>query len=192
MAKSAPIKDHFMNNNVKLFNSTQNDICNVCESTTTCAKNNHCSKKINIKKVGYCLYYRENKITEYELLTAYNPHFINTKVKGIRLQIEAMYYLNISHSTASDVLGFVTVSYPLEKLVMHILDEKAKLNRYIKRSSKKLALFKEVVKEYTPSEQKEIMYYVRSNGVAVDSELINRLRCDLYKAIHSHKVGVKA
>ena len=34
------------------------------------------------------------------------------------------------------------------------------------------------------------MYYIRSNG-AVDSELINRLRCDLYKAIHSHKVGVK-
>lgn len=39
--------------------------------------------------------------------------------------------------------------------------------------------------------KKEIMYYIRSNGAAVDSELINRLRCDLYKAIHSHKVGVK-
>ncbi|MCQ8157354.1 pathogenicity island protein [Staphylococcus epidermidis] len=190
MAKSAPIKDHFTNNDVKSFNSTQNDICNVCESTTTCAKNNHCSKKINIKKLGYCLYYRENKITEYELLTAYNPHFINTKVKGIRLQIESMYYLNISHSTASDVLGFVTVSYPLEKLVMHILDEKAKLNGYIKRSSRKLAILKHIVKGYAPLEQKEVMFYLRSNGNSADGNLIERLRRDIYQATHSYKTEV--
>ncbi|MCH4336742.1 pathogenicity island protein [Staphylococcus haemolyticus] len=146
---------------------------------------------MNIKRMKHCLYYREAKITEYALLTEFSPQFINSKIKGIKLQIEAMYYLNISHSSSSDVFGFVSVSYPLEKLVIHILEEKAKLNSYIKRSSKKLALFKEVVKRYTPSEQKEIMYYIRSNGAAVDSELINRLRCDLYKAIHSHKVGVK-
>lgn len=79
---------------------------------------------MNIKRVKHCLYYREAKITEYALLTEFSPKFINSKIKGIKLQIEAM-------------------------------------------------------------------YYIRSNGAAVDSELINRLRCDLYKAIHSHKVGVK-
>ncbi|MBI5973421.1 pathogenicity island protein [Staphylococcus caledonicus] len=140
---------------------------------------------MNIKRVKHCLYYREAKITEYALLTEFSPQFINTKIKGIRLQIEAMYYLNISHSSSNE-FGFVSVSYPLEKLVIHILEEKAKLNAYIKRSSKKLALFKEVVKGYTSSEQKEIMYYIRSNGVVVNNELINRLRSDLYKATYSY------
>ncbi|MGA4514660.1 pathogenicity island protein [Staphylococcus caledonicus] len=140
---------------------------------------------MNIKRVKHFLYYREAKITEYALLTEFSPQFINTKIKGIRLQIEAMYYLNISHSSSNE-FGFVSVSYPLEKLVIHILEEKAKLNAYIKRSSKKLALFKEVVKGYTSSEQKEIMYYIRSNGVVVNNELINRLRSDLYKATYSY------
>lgn len=140
---------------------------------------------MNIKRVKHCLYYREAKITEYALLTEFSPQFINTKIKGIRLQIEAMYYLNISHSSSNE-FGFVSVSYPLEKLVIHILEEKAKLNAYIKRSSKKLSLFKEVVKGYTSSEQKEIMYYIRSNGVVVNNELINRLRSDLYKATYSY------
>ena len=51
---------------------------------------------MNIKRVKHCLYYREAKITEYALLTEFSPQFINSKIKGIKLQIEAMYYLNIS------------------------------------------------------------------------------------------------
>jgi hypothetical protein len=50
---------------------------------------------MNIKRVKHCLYYREAKITEYALLTEFSPQFINSKIKGIKLQIEAMYYLNI-------------------------------------------------------------------------------------------------
>ena len=145
---------------------------------------------MNIKRVKHCLYYREAKITEYALLTEFSPQFINSKIKGIKLQIEAMYYLNISHSSSSDVFGFVSVSYPLEKLVIHILEEKAKLNAYIKRSTRKLALFKEVVKGYTPSEQKDIMYYMQSNGSVIDYDLIERLQRDLYKLKHSNKQKV--
>ena len=146
---------------------------------------------MNLKRVNYSLSYYETKISEYTLLTEYNPKFINTKIKAITTQIEMMYHLNISHMTTSDVHGVVSISYPLEKLVINIIDEKEKLQRFKTKSNRNMQQLKQIIKKYTPSEQKEIMYYIRSNGAAVDSELINRLRCDLYKAIHSHKVGVK-
>ena len=37
---------------------------------------------MNLKRVKYPLIYHENKISEYTLLTEYNPKFINTKIKG--------------------------------------------------------------------------------------------------------------
>ena len=89
---------------------------------------------MNLKRVNYSLTYHETKISEYALLTEYNPKFINTKIKAITTQIEMMYHLNISHMTTSDVHGVVSISYPLEKLVINIIDEKrsyivSKLNR---------------------------------------------------------------
>ena len=51
---------------------------------------------MNPKRVKYPLIYHENKISEYTLLTEYNPKFINTKIKAITMQIEMMYHLNIS------------------------------------------------------------------------------------------------
>ena len=69
---------------------------------------------MNLKRVKYPLIYHENKISEYTLLTEYNPKFINTKIKAITMQIEMMYHLNISHMTTSEVHGVITISYPLE------------------------------------------------------------------------------
>ena len=76
---------------------------------------------MNLKRVKYPLIYHENKISEYTLLTEYNPKFINTKIKAITMQIEMMYHLNISHMTTSDVHGVITISYPLDKLLSDIL-----------------------------------------------------------------------
>lgn len=47
---------------------------------------------------------------------------------------------------------------------------------------------KQVIKSYTPSEQKEIMYYMQSNGSTIDYSLIERLQRDLYA--YKHKVSV--
>ena len=69
-------------------------------------------------------YYPAEKITEYELLTAYNPMFINRKIKAIEEQIDAMYHLNVSHTVCDDVMGVISVSYPLEKLVLWIVEKK--------------------------------------------------------------------
>ena len=143
---------------------------------------------MNLRRVKYPLIYHENKISEYTLLTEYNPKFINTKIKTITIQIEMMYHLNISHMTTNDVHGVVSISYPLEKLVIDIIGEKEKLKRFKTKANRNMQQLKQVIKSYTPSEQKEIMYYMQSNGSVIDYDLIERLQRDLYT--YKHKVSV--
>ena len=38
---------------------------------------------MNLRRVNYSLSYYETKISEYTLLTEYNPKFINTKIKAL-------------------------------------------------------------------------------------------------------------
>ena len=143
---------------------------------------------MNLKRVNYSLSYYETKISEYTLLTEYNPKFINTKIKAITTQIEMMYHLNISHMATNDVHGVVSISYPLEKLVIDIISEKEKLKHFKMKSNKNMQQLKQVIKQYTPNEQKEIMYYMQSNGSTIDYSLIERLQRDLYA--YKHRVSV--
>ena len=143
---------------------------------------------MNLRRVKYPLIYHENKISEYTLLTEYNPKFINTKIKAITMQIEMMYHLNISHMTTNDVHGIVSISYPLEKLVIDIIGEKEKLKHFKIKSNRNMQQLKQVIKQYTPNEQKEIMYYMQSNGSTIDYSLIERLQRDLYT--YKNKVSV--
>lgn len=132
------------------------------------------------------LYKEEMKITEYELLTSYNPQFINSKIRAIQEQIDAMYHLNTSHMMCDDVAGVITVSYPLEKLVIWIIDQKEELNRFKNSSTKKLNLLKKIIHNYTPKEQQEVMRYFKSNGSNKPFKTIDKLQEDLYK-VHHHK-----
>ncbi|MCH4533519.1 MULTISPECIES: pathogenicity island protein [Staphylococcus] len=143
---------------------------------------------MNLKRINYSLSYYETKISEYTLLTEYNPKFINTKIKAITTQIEMMYHLNISHMATNDVHGVVSISYPLEKLVIDIISEKEKLKHFKMKSNKNMQQLKQVIKQYTPNEQKEIMYYMQSNGSTIDYSLIERLQRDLYA--YKHRVSV--
>lgn len=131
------------------------------------------------------LYKEEMKITEYELLTSYNPQFINSKIRAIQEQIDAMYHLNTSHMMCDDVAGVITVSYPLEKLVIWIIDQKEELNRFKTNSTKKLNLLKKLISNYTPKEQQEVMRYFKSNGSNKPIKTIDKLQVDLYK-VHHH------
>ena len=99
-----------------------------------------------------------------------------------------MYHLNISHMTTNDVYGVVSISYPLEKLVIDIIGEKEKLKHFKTKSNRNMQQLKQVIKQYTPNEQKEIMYYMQSNGSTIDYSLIERLQRDLYA--YKHKVSV--
>ncbi|MCD8849025.1 pathogenicity island protein [Staphylococcus arlettae] len=131
-------------------------------------------------------YYEEKKITEYELLTHYNPQFINSKIRAIQEQIDAMYHLNVSHIVCDDVMGVISVSYPLEKLVLWIIDQKEELNRFKNSSTKKLNLLKKIIRNYTVKEQQEVMRYFKSNGSNKPFKTIDKLQEDLYK-VHHHK-----
>ncbi|MBO3075398.1 pathogenicity island protein [Staphylococcus xylosus] len=132
------------------------------------------------------LYKEEMKITEYELLTSYNPQFINSKIRAIQEQIDAMYHLNVSHTVCDDFAGVITVSYPLEKLVIWIIDQKEELNRFKTNSTKKLNLLKKLISNYTSKEQNEVMRYFKSNGSNKPIKTIDKLQVDLYK-VHHHK-----
>ncbi|MCE5090149.1 pathogenicity island protein [Staphylococcus devriesei] len=127
------------------------------------------------------LEYEETKVLEYQLLTEYNPKFINAKIKAITTQIEMMYHMSMSHTTISDEFGIVSVSYPLEKLVIRIIEEKDKLKWYKAKSNRNLNHLKQVIKTYTPEEQKDIIYYMQSNGSTINYNLIERLQYDLFK-----------
>lgn len=131
-------------------------------------------------------YIEEQKISEYELLTQYNPQFINSKIRAIQEQINAMYHLNTSHTVCDEVAGVITVSYPVDKLVIWITDQKDELNRFKIRSTKKLNLLKKLTGNYTDKEQKEVMRYFKSNGSNKPYKTIDMLQKDLYK-IHHHK-----
>ena len=131
-------------------------------------------------------YYEEPKITEYELLTQYSPMMINSKIRTIQEQINAMYDLNMSHICCDEVEGVTTVSYPLEKLVLWIIEQKDELDRFKRNSTKKLNLLKKIIHRYTPREQKEVMRYFQSNGSEKPHKTIDKLQEDLYK-VHHHK-----
>src|SRR5699024_8512429 len=132
-------------------------------------------------------YYPEEKITEYKLLTAYNPMFINRKIKAIEEQIDAMYHLNVSHTVCYDVIGVVRNSYPLEKLVCWIVKKKDELDRYKKQSNKRLKLVKKLIKHYPSHEQKDIIQYMQSNGSYKPHETIKKLQKDLYQVHHKNR-----
>ena len=71
------------------------------------------------------------------------------------MQIEMMYHLNISHMTTSEVHGVITISYPLEKLAITIIEEKEKLKYFKMKSNSNMQQLKQVIKRYTPGEQKK-------------------------------------
>lgn len=94
-----------------------------------------------------------DKITEVELLMHYNPKVINSKIKAMRSQIESLYHLNMNHVITNDNDMLVSVSYPLDKLVLYIIEEKDKLEYYMKTAQDRLNLFKNIIKNYSENEQ---------------------------------------
>ncbi|HDZ3283718.1 TPA: spore coat protein [Staphylococcus aureus] len=135
-------------------------------------------------KPKHCLYYLngDNKLSEYQLLTQFNPAFINEKIKMCEFQIESMYHMSASTTTCDEIMGVVSVSYPIEKLVIQIIETKARLQNYKKRSISNMALLKNVLTFYTEKEKKQVVKYMRSNGRYKPYNVIERLQVDLYQA----------
>ncbi len=126
--------------------------------------------------------FEKNKFTEYELLMKFNPKIINSKIKAMNMQIECMYHLNMSHVITDENGRLVSTSYPLDKLVIYIIEEKNKLDYYKRKSNERLKILKRVISSYTLQEQRNIMRYMATNGRVKDFDVIDRLQVDLYKA----------
>ena len=92
------------------------------------------------------------------------------------MQIEESYYLNVSHMTCDEVSGVITVSYPLEKLVVWIIQQREDLQRFKNKSFKRMNQLKQIISEYTKQEQKEVMDYMRSHGRIKAYETIDKLQ----------------
>ncbi|WP_256121647.1 spore coat protein [Staphylococcus saprophyticus] len=133
------------------------------------------------------LYFDEPKVSEYEILIKYNPTIINKKIYYLQEQIDESYHLNVSHTVCDEVSGVISVSYPIEKLVIWIIQKQEDLERFKKNSVKRMNLLKQILSEYTKQEQKEVMDYMRSNGRIKAYETIDKLQKDLYEFKYSNR-----
>lgn len=137
---------------------------------------------MRLKRRKKVLYYRhvDNKLSEYQLLTQFNPMFIKRKIKTCEEQIEAMYDMNTSTTTCDEVRGVISVSYPIDSLAIHIIEEKEALQHYRKRSETNIRMLNEVLAKYTPIDRSKAIRYLRSRGRYKPSDVIERLQVDLY------------
>ncbi|EHJ08878.1 hypothetical protein SS7213T_01763 [Staphylococcus simiae CCM 7213 = CCUG 51256] len=129
--------------------------------------------------------YQQSKVSEYELLTKYNPKYINSKIKTAQTHIAEMYHMNTSITTCDDILGVVSISYPVDKLVIWITDTKNNLQRFKDDSTINLDNLKQVLTTYTQDEQQQVVRYMQSHGRIKPHELIERLQVDLYNINHN-------
>lgn len=121
-----------------------------------------------------------SKLSDYEMLTQYNPLFISKKIRLIELFINDLYHLNQSHVTCCDARGVVSVSYPLDKLVFYIIEQKDRLQHYREASDIKLSMVKRLLERYTHQEQKEVMAFMKSNGMYRANKTLDKLGKELY------------
>ncbi len=128
--------------------------------------------------------YQQSKISEYELLTKYNPKYINSKIKTAQSHIDEMYHLSTSITTCDDIMGVISVSYPVDKLVIWISEIKGNLKRFKDDSAIRLYLLKQVLNTYTKEEQQKVVRYMQSHGRIKEHKLIERLQVDLYNISH--------
>ena len=128
--------------------------------------------------------YQQTKISEYELLTKYNPKYINSKIKSAQTHINEMYHLSTSITTCDDIMGVISVSYPVDKLVIWISETKDNLKRFKDDSVMRLSVLKQVLNTYTQDEQKQVARYLQTNGRIKPYNVIERLQVDLFNLIH--------
>lgn len=125
------------------------------------------------------MYVNSGIMSDYELLTRYSPYFMSDRIKRFEEQIQCMYDLNTSHSTET-IFGFTTVSVKLEDLAIYIIEEREKLDNYRNKCNRNTSILKHVMSGYSPSVQKQIMQFFKSNGSYYPNNIIYQLRKDLY------------
>lgn len=126
-------------------------------------------------------------VSDYTLFTVYNPKFIEDKKQMIEDYIETLYERNTPNMVCDPVTQMVYYqSQNLESLVMYIIEEKEKLNAFIRKSNRNLYHLYAVLEGYTKQEQIFIKNYIRNTKVR-DNELVRRFKIDLYNYVQAER-----
>lgn len=126
-------------------------------------------------------------ISDDTLFTIYNPKFIEDKKQMIEDYIETLYERNTPNMVCDPVTQMVYYqSQNLESLVMYIIEEKKKLNAFIRKSNRNLYHLYAVLDSYTKQEQIFIKNYIRNTKVR-DNELVRRFKIDLYNHVQGER-----
>ena len=126
-------------------------------------------------------------ISDDTLFTVYNPKFIEDKKQMIEDYIETLYERNTPNMVCDPVTQMVYYqSQNLESLVMYIIEEKKKLNAFIRKSNRNLYHLYAVLEDYTKQEQIFIKNYIR-NAKVRDNELVRRFKIDLYTYVQAER-----
>ena len=126
-------------------------------------------------------------VNDYTLFTLYNPKFIEDKKQMIEDYIETLYERNTPNMVCDPVTQMVYYqSQNLESLVMYIIEEKEKLNAFIRKSNRNLYHLYAVLESYTKQEQIFIKNYIRNIKVR-DNELVRRFKIDLYNYVQAER-----
>ena len=126
-------------------------------------------------------------ISDYTLFTLYNPKFIEKKAESIREGIETLYERNKPHMASDNITGILYYeSVNIEHLAIQIIEEKEKLESYLKKSNRNLYHLYAVLDGYTKQEQIFIKNYIR-NAKVRDNELVRRFKIDLYNYVQAER-----
>lgn len=126
-------------------------------------------------------------ISDDTLFTVYNPKFIEDKKQMIEDYIETLYERNTPNMVCDLVTQMVYYqSQNLESLVMYIIEEKKKLNAFIRKSNRNLYHLYAVLEGYTKQEQIFIKSHIR-NAKVRDNELVRRFKIDLYNYVQAER-----
>lgn len=126
-------------------------------------------------------------ISDYTLFTLYNPKFIEKKAESIREGIETLYERNKPHMASDNITGILYYeSVNIEHLAIQIIEEKEKLESYLKKSNRNLYHLYAVLDGYTKQEQIFIKNYIR-NAKVRDNELVRHFKIDLYNYVQDER-----
>lgn len=125
----------------------------------------------------------KKEVSDYELLTRFNPYYISEKISGAEEDIEAMYDRTYPHLASDEYLHQIYYeSFPLEKLAIEIMEQKQKLDKFVRKSQRDLKAFYKVIGKYTINEQNDIKRYMKSNAT-YNPDIIDRLKLELYELV---------
>ncbi|MBN6092375.1 hypothetical protein JZG80_07280 [Staphylococcus saprophyticus] len=133
------------------------------------------------------IYEIKEEVSDYELLTRFNPYFISEKISAVENDIEMMYERTYPHLASDEFLQQIYYeSFPLETLAIEIIEQKEKLEAYTRKSRRELKMFYKVINKYSINEQNDIKRFMKSHG-AYNPDIVDILKQQLYKASQNQR-----